>query len=220
MELKRAVVVANGEVTDLELIKALIRPEDHIIAVDGGLRHLPALNRDPLLLIGDLDSVLPSEVEELRGKGIEIIRYPVEKDETDLELAILKVVERGYPSILLVGVTGGRLDHTLGNLYLLLLPQLEGIEISAETGSEEIFLIRSSRRILGKKGDRVSLLPFKGEVHGVQTRGLQYPLLKETLFMEKSRGISNVMTADQAEVIVESGCLLCIHTRMDHLEEK
>jgi thiamine pyrophosphokinase len=214
---KRAVLFANGEMPQVALILPYLRPDDYYIAVDGGLRYLRNLYKTPGLLVGDLDSISAVEVEGAVAQGIEVQRYPVDKDETDLELALLAAVEKGYEEILIIAALGGRLDQTLGNLALLSLSFLAGAKVTIEDGTEEVFLIRESAVINGNPGDVVSLIPHQGEVKGVETRDLKYPLNRETLFVEKSRGISNVMLTDQAVVTIEAGLLLCIHTRISRL---
>ncbi len=214
---KRAVLFANGEMPQAALILPYLRPDDYYIAVDGGLRHLRNLYKTPGLLIGDLDSISAADVEGALAQGIEVKRYPVDKDETDLELALLTAVEKGFEEMLIIAALGGRLDQTLGNLALLALPFLAGAKVTLEDGTEEVFLIRDRVEISGNPGDNVSLLPLQGEVKGVETRELKYPLKHETLYAEKSRGISNIMLTDQAGVSIESGLLLCIHTRVSRL---
>ncbi len=209
----RAVLFANGEMPQTALLLPFLKPDDYYIAVDGGLRRLRNLYKTPGLVIGDFDSATAAEVAGAEAQGIEVRRYPSQKDETDLELALLAAVEKGFKEILLVGVLGGRLDHTLANLFLLTLPQLEGLKVTIENGSEELFMIRDHAQITGQVGEVVSLIPFNGPVSGVQTTHLQYPLNRETLFPHRSRGISNVMLNEEAEVSIESGLLLCIHSR-------
>lgn len=210
---KRALLFANGEAPERKFILPLLLDEDLLIAVDGGLRHLKTLGLTPALLIGDLDSVTAAEVAELEARGVEVRRFSVDKDETDLELALLAAVEMGADEILVLAALGGRLDHSLANLALLALPQLEGRRVTFENGREEVFLIRNEAEIKGKAGDVVSLLPFFGAAGGVETRDLKYPLRRETLLPERTRGISNVMLRDSAGVSLRSGKLICIHTR-------
>jgi len=214
---KRAVLFANGDMPQAALILPYLRPDDYYIAVDGGLRHLRNLYKTPWLLIGDLDSISAADVEGALAQGIEVKRYPVDKDETDLELALLMAVEKRFEEILIIAALGGRLDQTLGNLALLTLPFLAGAKVTIEDGTEEVFLIRDRAEINGNPGDIVSLIPLQSEVKGVETRELKYPLNHETLYAEKSRGISNAMLTDQAMVTIESGLLLCIHTRVSRL---
>ena len=217
---RRAVLFSNGEMPKASLILPLLRTDDTLIAVDGGLRHLRNLYKTPQLLIGDLDSVTADEVSQAEAQGIEIRRFKIDKDETDLELALLAAAEKGFDEIMLVAALGGRLDQTLANLYLLMLPELATIKVTIESGREEIFIIRDRVEIHGTPGDIVSLIPLAGQTTGVETRSLKYPLRKENLLPERTRGISNVMLTDLAGVSIQSGCLLCIHTRNQIKEEK
>ena len=188
--------------------------------MDGGLRHVLACGRVPDLLLGDLDSVDPDEVTNLESLGVEVKRFPVEKDESDLELALMMAVDRGFETLTLAGILGGRLDHTLANLNLLMLSELRGCVVVIESGAEEVFLIRQAVTILGTPGDLVSLIPLTADAGGVTTTGLQYRLMNETLKIERSRGVSNVMLTKQAAVSVVSGTFLCVHSRQTKMEEK
>lgn len=218
--MRRAVIFANGDLPSDFLAFFRLLPGDLIIAVDGGLRHVLACGRIPDLLLGDLDSVEPPQVTQLETLGIEIRRFPTDKDETDLELALLAAVSLNIDSIVLTGVLGGRLDHTLANLNLLLLPELANCEVVIENGAEEICLIRRERTILGAPGDIVSLIPLTADAAGVTTSNLRYPLRGETLKLEHGRGVSNNMLGNQALVTLDSGTLLCVHTRQQKLEKK
>jgi thiamine pyrophosphokinase len=209
----RAMIFANGLIPDLEAARVLLQPDDLLIAADGGARHLTALGCTPHVVIGDLDSLSPAEVQQLAEAGARILRYTVEKDETDLELAILYACDQGCTHLRIVGGMGGRLDHTLANLFLLALPALDGLDARLDDGTEEVFLIRGSAAVAGQRGDVVSLLPLGGAAHGVATQGLRYPLNGETLFPERSRGVSNEMIDGEAQVRLDGGTLICIHTR-------
>ncbi len=211
---KRAILFANGDVESYGFLDKLISDKDYLVAVDGGLRHLEALGFLPDLLIGDLDSVTPAQLQALSGGQTEIIRFPIEKDETDLELALVEVVKRGVDEIVIIGGLGGRTDQTLANLFLLLLPDLTGKNVYLLTQNEKIFVIQKGGIIHGGEGDIVSLIPLKGDASGVTTIGLQYPLTNETLLFERSRGISNRMLNEIAEVQVKEGVLLCVQTRI------
>lgn len=208
---KRALLFANGELTTHSWLTQFIEAEDTLIAVDGGLRHLLPLGRIPHLLIGDLDSVEPTLVEQLKTRGVEIRQFPVHKDETDLELALLAAAKMDLRELVIIGALGGRLDQTLANLSLLLLPELKELSVRLEDGRQEVFALRTSTTLNGHPGDIVSLIPLWGAATGVLTEGLAYPLRSETLYPERSRGISNVMQGSQAGVSLSSGTLLCIH---------
>ncbi len=212
---KHAVLFVNGVLPDLERVRELATRADDLIAVDGGLRHVNGLGLQPHLLIGDLDSVKPQEVDAVIAHGGLVERYPIEKDETDLELALRRAVEMGAARITVVAALGGRLDQTIANIHLLALPFLEKTAVSLDDGQEQVCIIRSLEKISGKIGDRVSLLPLTPAVRGVSTAGLRYPLVDEELFFYSSRGVSNELVSDQAEVKITDGMLLCIHSRME-----
>ncbi len=213
MPAQRAVLFVNGEIRDLAAARSLLQPGDMLIAVDGGARHLAALGLTPHLLIGDLDSLSTEEVTALQEAGVPVERYPVEKDETDLELAIGAAVQRGAAGLVLVGALGGRIDQTLANLFLLTSPALAGLDARLDDGSEEVFILRERAVVHGQPGDTLSLLPLGAPARGVVTQGLRYPLHGETLLPEKSRGVSNELTGEQATIHVEEGILICVHTR-------
>jgi thiamine pyrophosphokinase len=210
---KRALVFANGDPPDAAWAKGLIQPADLIIAADGGLRHVLSLGLTPAFLVGDLDSVTAGQIEQAVSLGCQVERYPEEKDQTDLEIALLRAVQQKPDTILILGALGGRIDHELGNLSLLLMPELKGLDVRIITKSAELFIISSDREIIGARDDGVSLLPWGGAAGGISTQGLYYPLKAETLTPDRSRGVSNVMLGATARVLLENGSLLCIHTR-------
>jgi thiamine pyrophosphokinase len=208
---ERGILFANGEMVNPDIISDYVRPGDFLIAVDGGLKHLTALNLQPDLIIGDLDSADSAAVERFKQSGVRVSQFPVEKDETDLELAFTAALEMGLTSLILVAALGGRLDQTLANIFLLTRPQLADCDVRLVDHEQEVFIIRKKAVLQGRKGQRVSLLPLNGTAAGVHTRGLTFPLNNETLFPYESRGISNRMEDSQAEISLEKGTLLCIH---------
>jgi thiamine pyrophosphokinase len=212
MEGHSAMIFVNGELRVLQAVKALLPDYDLWIAADGGLRHTYNLGIVPHVLIGDLDSVTTEQVTQQRRLGVEILQYPKEKDETDLELALDLALQRGCRRILLVGALGGRLDHTLGNLFLLNRPELAGVDVRLCDGQEAVWLVGRHTLIDGDVGEQVSLIPFSDEVNGVRTAGMKYPLKSETIYRWSTRGISNELLNQQAEVWTDAGTLLCIHS--------
>jgi thiamine pyrophosphokinase len=199
--------------TDWNAAAGLIRAGDLLIAADGGAKVAGKLGFKPQVLIGDLDSLPQREVKRLEAAGTRVIRYPVEKDETDLELALDFALGEGAGEILILAPFGGRLDQTLGNMSLLNRDDLRGIHVRMDDGKDELVLIHSKASIKGAAGDIVSLIPFGGQAGGVTTHGLEYPLKLETLYPHKTRGISNRMIGESAGVSLETGALICIHTR-------
>ena len=209
---QRVILFVNGDLPEPEKLRARLTPKDILIAVDGGLRHIVSLGLTPDLILGDLDSANPGDVQKLEAQGIPVRWYPIAKDETDLELGILAALEHHPQTIWIVAAIGGRLDQTLGNIFLLTQASLTDIDVRLMDGSQEVFLIRDHTLITGQPGQTVSLLPLMGPVPGVTTDQLAYPLNHETLYPDRTRGISNLMNATTASVTIDSGILLCIHT--------
>jgi thiamine pyrophosphokinase len=210
---KKAWLFVNGPVGDSRRLQALISSGDWIVAVDGGYTHLKAAGIKPELVIGDLDSLSETDLKEILQAKIPLQRFPTDKDETDLELAVNAALDRGCKSIRFVGAFGGRLDMSVGNLTLLLRPDLTDLDVRLEDGETEAWLVRVEGRVVGQTGDIVSLLPVNGPASGVTTSGLHYPLRAESLSNFRTRGISNVMEGSEARIELRDGVLLVIHIR-------
>jgi len=192
---------------------AAVDGETLLIAADGGARLARHFGLGVHAVIGDMDSIAADDLTQLELAGAQVRRYPAEKDETDLELALIFAAEQGVASIRVIGALGDRLDQTLGNLYLLALPALAGKDVRIVAGRQEAWLLPpGGGKIDGAPGDTVSLLPVNGPAQDVRTEGLQYPLRGEELVFGPARGVSNVMTGTTARVTVGAGRLLVIHT--------
>ena len=210
-----ALIFANGELTHPEAVRELARNAKLIIAADGGLAHVQSLGLKPNLIVGDLDSVTPDQVRWAEEQGCEIRRFPEDKDETDLEQALRAAEESGCKNVIITAALGSRLDQTQSNIFLMNLPCLSEIELRIDEGDQEVILILQSIEVTGKAGDTVSLLPLSPIVRGITTSGLKYPLIDESLVFFQSRGISNRMLSNSAKIQIQSGILLCIHTRSE-----
>jgi thiamine pyrophosphokinase len=206
----RAVIFANGELRDRESALAAIEADDRVIAADGGMRHLRDLGLTPGWIIGDLDSLVSIDLEPLEASGVEILRHPRHKDQTDLELAMLHAVDLGADEIVVFGGFGKRWDHTLANLLLSLHPQMVDVSCVFVDGGQRIFTARGPTRIEGTPGDVVSLIPVGGDAEGVTTSGLEYPLKDGRLTLGSTLGVSNVLIQTPATLDVRQGQLLVI----------
>lgn len=215
--MKKVIIFANGPMKIPGPYTALVDEADLIICADGGARHCLTLGITPDLVVGDLDSLKPSEIEAVEAKGARIERHPRRKDSTDLELSIKAAISNGAEQITILGGLGGRLDMTFGNVLLLAEKSLEKIEISFVDGRETVFLIRGgkTRTVQGKKGDTLSLIPIESEAKGITLSGLEYPLNDETIGLGFARGISNVMMGNEAGITLRNGILLVVHTRQE-----
>lgn len=210
---QRIIILANGELPDIDKALGFIKSGDYIICADGGTRHAVGLNIQPNLIIGDMDSAERGALKKFKDAGVGIELFPQDKNETDLELAINRAIGMNPKQIIIVAALGGRLDQTLANITLLTDPRLSKLDIRLDDGVEEIYLCRDQVEILGRSGDIVSLIPWQGTVSEVQTSNLKWPLRKETLYPDKTRGVSNEMLGETASVSIGSGLLLIVHRR-------
>lgn len=193
----------------------LLTDADLVVAADGGARWLVTLPRMPDLLVGDLDSTPPVLVAELEAAGVPIERHPVDKDASDLELALAAAAKRGATEITVLGALHGeRLDHELANLLALADPTWPAREIAVNVvrGGITVAALHGpgERELAGQPGDVVSLLAVGGDADGVVTRDLRYPLDGERLAFGLARGISNVVDGPRPSVRLGSGTLLII----------
>lgn len=212
---QRAIVLANGEIDNAAILQTRLGGwiGVQVIGADGGSRHAAALGLHLDAVVGDLDSLDPGLRTALNAAGARLEIRPANKDETDLELALLDAVRHGAEHIVVLGALGGRLDMTLANLLLLLHPQLTGVRIELWNGNQTAWLIRPpGSNLVGVPGDTLSLLPLLGNANGVTTEGLEYSLDSKTLEIGKARGISNVFAGNQAYVGLRSGVLMAVHT--------
>jgi thiamine pyrophosphokinase len=210
--MKTAVVIGHGDLEVSAEIEELIAGADLIIAADGGAAAAVAQGWWPHLVVGDLDSLPPTVRAEVEAHGARVIQHPARKDETDTELALRVALAEGAGEIYLLGATGSRLDHTLGNVLLLGTAELSPARVTILASRQRILAIRDQAEITGRPGDVVSLLPVGGDVTGIWTTGLEYPLRGETLPFGTPRGISNVLTAPRATVRVGGGVLIAVVT--------
>ena len=211
---KRIIIFANGDLPDLEKARALLHEDDFIITADGGTRHALALGKNPNVIIGDLDSAT-FDLQPLTEKGAQVIRFSQDKNETDLELAIQHALTLNPEQVIILAALGGRLDQTLGNIALISDLRPLTFDLRLDDGFEEVFFCRDTCEINGTPSDLVSLIPWQGEVTGIVTTGLKWRLQNETLYPQKTRGISNEMTGEVATVQIKSGLLLIVHRRID-----
>ena len=206
-------VVAGGP--DAVDVGPLADRADLVIAADGGLDHLIAADRRCDLIVGDLDSVSEGALAAAEARGSEVRRHPVDKDETDLELALAAAVEAGATSIEVTGLEGGRADHALAGLLVLGSTRWASCALTARLRGSDLFVVHSERRFAATPGDLISLLAIGGEARGVTTSGLRYPLARAVLHPATGRGLSNVFSDVEAVVGVESGVVFAIRPSSD-----
>ena len=216
-------MVAGGDVPSRRTLDAAwpgwARSAGTVIAADSGWSRARALGLQPDLLVGDLDSLDPALALDVEAASIPILRARADKDESDTELAILEAVRRGATAVTVLGALGGeRLDHALANVWLLAHPALAATDVILLDAQARVSLLSApdtggrpgTRALPGPVGALVSLLPLGGDVEGVTTRGLRYPLDDEPLRTGPARGLSNVRVAADATVTLRRGRLLIV----------
>ncbi len=209
-----ALVIAGGDAIDPAVLSDLPSPA-WVVAADSGLDRAGALGIRPDLVIGDMDSVDPATLAAVERSSVPVERYPADKDATDLELALERVISRGLAQAIVIGGHGGRLDHLLGNALLFAADRFAAVRIEWRIGTTRILVVRPNHpgRIEGEDGDTVSILSVGGDAVGVTTSGMRWPLGGAPLPTGSTRGISNLLTGREGTVTVDGGVLLVIHER-------
>lgn len=217
----RAVIFANGDLRNPQIIRDRVKPGDLKIAADGGTHHYIQLGWKPDIIVGDFDSLSPEVLESLRSDGVEIVRHPARKDFTDLELALRYSVEHGAEEIDIFAAVGSRLDQSLANLLLLSSERFRNLRVRLFEANQEVLVIAGGnpQELHGRPGETVSLIPLLGDARGISTEGLEYPLRGETLRFGETRGISNLLLDRTAVVQLEDGLLLCVILHAEEPDE-
>lgn len=193
--------------------KLKIKNEDLLIGVDGGAKNILNLGLIPKVVVGDFDSLNQKIISQLIQKRVRLIKYPKDKDFTDSQIALDYAIKQKVKRVIFVGLAGNRLDHVLTNLFFVTYPKYKNLEISFLDNKQQIYFVRSSLRFTGRKNDLVSLIPLFNDVTGIATTGLKFSLNAEVLYLGDSRGVSNAMTGQTAEITVRSGLLIVIQLR-------
>ncbi len=209
----KALILVNGELYKPDVLRSRIRAEtfDLVLGADAGARYAHTLDVTLDAIIGDLDSL--SDLEEQGIGNTDFVSYPSEKDETDLELALLYAEEQGADQIVMVGVMGGRMDMTIANILLITRASLSSCRIEVWHGEQTGWFIKPpGEDISGHPGDTISLIPLGGDASGITTKGLKYSLKDEDLTFGSARGISNLLEKPSAHIKLSEGLLLTVHT--------
>ena len=202
----KTAIFVNGEIQNYEFIRQL--NYDYIIACDGGLRHCHRLHIMPNYIVGDLDSAPPEILKYYQN--IPVLKFPSEKDFTDLELAIAHAREAGATSLEILGGFGGRFDHQLANVHVLAQAKLPAIMRDEST---RLQVLSDSCSLNVEDGVLVSLIPLTSTVEGVTSAGLKYTLNEASLSVGYAIGVSNEIVKESADIYLKKGMLLVIQIK-------
>jgi thiamine pyrophosphokinase len=205
----KVTIIANGNISNPKINSPL---DGILIAADGGGSHCLKLGLNPQVVIGDFDSLSDDALADLESRGARLIRYPADKDETDLELALDYALGQGASEITLYGLLGGRWDMTISNLMLLASPRFTGIQFQVIDGDTEIFVLRGGEtlELHGQSGDTVSVIPLSGNIQGLTYNGLRWPLENGDLPFGTPRGVSNRLLGEKAWANLDEGVALVV----------
>ena len=212
--MKKCVIIGGANISDYGRARSFMDEADYVIYCDSGLRHMEALGIHPSLVIGDFDS------HENPHLDVETIVLPVEKDDTDTMHAVKTGIDRGFRDFVLLGVIGGRLDHTLVNLYALYYLDSHGCKVIAADDYSEIEVISSRPADPGEIPGKAfvddsfkffSLVNMTGTARGITIRGAKFCVEDAEITSEYQYATSNeVLPGCRAEITVREGRLLLI----------
>lgn len=213
-----AIIALNGELdTEPSAYKKMFNKiKGSYIAADGGALLLKKLNIRPDLIIGDLDSIDRSTINDFKKNNIKIKKFPSDKNETDGELAVNYCIQNNYDKIILTFALGGRCDQQLANVFLLEYAQENGINAIIKEGEKEIGLVNKEKIIKNKRDWGLSLIPIDSEVENVNISGCKYNLNSHNLKRSESRGISNLIVDKKVKISHGKGKLLYILNKNMH----
>ena len=187
------------------------------IAADRGLDFFRETGLVPDIVDGDFDSISEEGKAYLDSlTEAEIIKLQPEKDDTDTQSAVNLAIQKGARNILILGATGGRLDHFLGNLGILTLGKQKNVQIALADEQNYLCLAESGTRLFREKqfGKYVSFFPVGGEVKGLTLEGFKYALNGYDLTVaDCGLTVSNEIQEDEARISYKKGSLLMIMSR-------
>ncbi len=208
--MSRCVIIGGAEIGCYDVIRGQLGEGDFYIFCDSGLRHRAALGVSPDLIVGDFDS------HENPHLAVETIVLPREKDDTDTVFAVKEALRRGFDEFLLIGVVGRRLDHTLGNVSILLMLDSLGKKAKILDDYSEMEIVSRGTARVEDRSLYFSLLNVSGTTRGVTIRNAKYPLEDAEITSEYQYGISNeVLPGRTAEVSVKDGRALLVKVWRD-----
>jgi len=203
-----AIVIASGSPPLTSQLPSM-SGDELIVAVDGGLSATRALGFVPTVVLGDLDSAQREDLDWADSIGVDIVRFPTDKDSTDLALALRWADERAVDHIVVLGAGGRRIDHQFGNWAVVADPDLNAsVEVRDAGGTT--YVVHSELTISGSVGDTISVIAWGGPARGVRTSGLRWELDDAELSPTSSLGVSNELIAATASIAVAEGILFVI----------
>lgn len=209
----RGIIISSGNFLEQKKLREIIAEGDFIICADGGISMMVDMPIRPDLIIGDLDSIDSESIAYIEKNHIPILKYPEEKDETDTELALNYLMGKGFKEIIMVGVIGTRMDHTMANIFLLNRLLDKGFKGKIIDDHNEIYIVDDYIKIKKKKSCYISLIPLSLDGIVVSIKGSYYPLKEKYIEFDSTLGISNIIAEEYCEIIIHKGKAIIIEAK-------
>lgn len=211
--MSRCVIVGGADIADYPYIKKYLKEDDFTIFCDSGLKHMERLGVCPDLIIGDFDSWNDPHMD------VETLVLPTVKDDTDTVYAVKEAKKRGFTELLMIGAVGGRIDHSLGNIYVLYDLDEAGIPAMIADDYSEMLVVSDQTEQITDQYPFFSLINMTGKAEGICIKNAKYELENASIQSGYQYGISNEVTKGQtAEVSVRDGKLLLIKVVRDKVD--
>ncbi|SHI68703.1 thiamine diphosphokinase [Clostridium amylolyticum] len=209
----KILIIGGGKLPSEKLLRKEYSQSDYTICADKGGEYLLDINLVPHMLIGDFDSISEESLKKFSEKRVLIQRYPVEKDYTDTEICVMEALEHNPDEIVMLGCTGSRLDHVIGNIGLLKRCLDKNVKAYIKDENNVIFLMDKPDTFTGEKDKIISLQAFTEEVSGLNISGVKYPLKGYNLKSWSAYTVSNVMINKKIDISFEKGILMVIFSK-------
>lgn len=211
MNKKNSLLISGGSVADLDILRKIGTEVDFILCADGGTDYCYKAWLTPDMIIGDLDSISHESLNKVKENNIPLKKFPIRKDATDTELSIDYLIDKGFKDITLVGATGSRMDHTLGNILLLNKLNENGIKGRLIDKNNMIYLVDDKLKLINKDEFFISVIPISTAGAVVTLKGFDYELDKFKIKFSSTQGISNKIVEDIGYITVHKGtCLVFV----------
>lgn len=208
----KCLIITGGDVVSKYILDREIANADYIIVADSGYDKLDDYDIVPDLILGDFDSI--ENIEELRShEDYNVMEYPAKKNYTDTELAVREAIKRNAKSVVIIGGTGTRYDHSLSNVFLLQLLDENGVSGKIIDDNNIVIYAEDREVRVVKEYENLSIIPLDKEGLEVSTEGMEYELYDEILYFSSSRGVSNIISGETGRVILHRGRALIIQSR-------
>ena len=206
--MKRCVIVGGAGIADYEFVRSYLNEDDYVVYCDCGLKHMDALERRPDLIVGDFDS------HENPNLDVETIVLPTIKNDTDTVFAVKEALGRGFEDFLLLGVVGARLDHTLGNVSILLMLDTMGKKAKIVDDYSEMEIVSDKIAEVDDFWQYFSLLNITGVAEDITITNAKYEIQDAEIDTDWQYVVSNEPLPGQTTKIkVGNGRLLLVRVR-------